>query len=129
MHTEPPDPDGRRVILLDIDQEAMAEGTHKGNRDDIQDVLPESLTSVEGAAEWWDSHSAADDGESTTPVSMEFAAGGVAHVVARGADLAKKLAAVSERRGVSLETLVNLWLQVKLQTSYPHSTVMGSSAV
>jgi hypothetical protein len=95
---------------------------------DCSDTLPETFASVEDAAEWWDSHSAADDWESTTQIAFEYAAGAVPHVVVIEPELAEKLTEASASRGISLETLVNLWLQEKLQATRTHPLAADAPA-
>jgi hypothetical protein len=77
-----------------------------------RDPLPESFSSIEEAAEFWDTHSIADYWDHTREVKDVRI-----HLVRRHvrieAELARKIDHIARQRGVSAETLVNLWLQEK----------------
>jgi hypothetical protein len=77
-----------------------------------RDPIPESFSSIEEAAEFWDTHSIADYWDQTREVKD------VKINLARrrfrvDAKLARKIDRIARQRGVSAETLVNLWLQEK----------------
>lgn len=78
------------------------------------DFLPEEFESIEEAAEFWDSHSLADYWDETKEVQIEVRASRKQRV-ALASELATRLADVTKREGVSVETLVNLWVAERLQ--------------
>jgi hypothetical protein len=68
--------------------------------------------SFEEASEYWDTHSTAD--VPSRVVEMEYVPEGHTMFVAIEDHLLHRLAESAKQRGVSVETLVNLWLQEKL---------------
>ena len=78
----------------------------------LRDPLPESFSSIEEAAEFWDTHSITDYWDQTHEVK-----GVKINLVRRhfrvDAELARRIDRIAHQRGVSAETLVNLWLQEK----------------
>ena len=81
-----------------------------------KDLLPEEFESIEEAAEFWDTHSLADYWDETQEVQIEIRAVRKQRV-ALDSELAKQVADVAMREGVSVETLVNLWVAERLQTA------------
>jgi len=76
-------------------------------------LIPSRFASIEEAAEFWNSHSVADYWDETREVE-EVKINLIRRHVHIDADLARKIHSVARRRGVSAETLVNLWLQEKI---------------
>ncbi|HEX7183134.1 MAG TPA: CopG family antitoxin [Thermoanaerobaculia bacterium] len=68
--------------------------------------------SIEEASDFWDTHSVADVPSSV--VELEYSPEGRTTFVAIEDHLLDRLEKRARERGVSLETLVNLWLQEKL---------------
>jgi hypothetical protein len=68
--------------------------------------------SIEEASEYWDTRSIAD--VPTRVVNIEYAPGGHTTLVAIEDHLLDRLTQNARERGVSVETLINLWLQEKL---------------
>lgn len=68
--------------------------------------------SIEEASEYWDRHSVAD--HPSRIVEIEYAPEERATFVAIENDLVTRIAKSAKEKGVSVETLVNLWLQEKL---------------
>jgi predicted HicB family RNase H-like nuclease len=79
-----------------------------------RDQIPQHFKSIEEAAEFWDSHDLADYWDLTREAHLEVDIQQRSFVVALEAELAKKLAACAHAQGVSLETLINVWLTEKL---------------
>ncbi len=75
------------------------------------DPLPDDMSIVE-ASEFWDAHSVAD--YPTRVVDLELEARGRTTLVAVGNQLLRHLRRQAKEDGVSVETLVNLWLQERL---------------
>ncbi len=73
--------------------------------------IPDSVT-IEQASEFWDTHSAAD--YPFHVIQMEYTPEERITFVATANDLLIQLEKKAKERGVSVETLVNLWIQEKL---------------
>lgn len=74
--------------------------------------IPTSFASTEEAAEFWDAHSLADYADATeevTDVKVDL----VRSHFRVDRDLARRISRMAQQRGISSETLVNLWLQEK----------------
>ena len=79
-----------------------------------RDPLPYDFGTYEAAAEFWDTHDLTDyeDSERDVPnVQINL----VRRHFRVDAEIAQRLHAVARERGVSSETLANLWLTEKLQ--------------
>ncbi|MEM7116271.1 MAG: CopG family antitoxin [Chloroflexota bacterium] len=76
--------------------------------------IPENMTVLE-ASEFWDNHSLAD--YPSQIVEMEYAPTDRVAIVAIASDMISQLEKRAEESGVSIETLVNLWVQEKLQVA------------
>ena len=81
----------------------------------VRDQIPEQFATIEEAAEFWDSHDLADYWDLTEEVEFEVNLQRRRYLVALDPELAEKLAAAAHQRGLSTETLVNLWLSERLQ--------------
>ncbi len=80
------------------------------------DPLPETFDSFEEMAEFWDRHDITDYEEYLTPVEMEIAVTAQhKYVITLSEMLDAKLRQIQKKEGVSLTTLINLWVQEKLQ--------------
>jgi len=79
------------------------------------DPIPEKFASIEEASDFWDTHDAGDYEEYLRPIpeGLEFV-DTPPHAVLLEYSLLQELKAAASQRGVSLETLVNLWLKEKL---------------
>jgi hypothetical protein len=81
-----------------------------------RDSLPETFETYEEIAEFWDTHDVTDYEEYLTPVEVNL----VAHpkheyVITLSNTLDATLRKIQRKEGVSLNTLINLWVQEKLQ--------------
>jgi len=81
----------------------------------LREPIPEQFSTIEEAAEFWDTHSLADYWDLTEEVDFEVNLRPPRYLVALAPQLAEKLAAEAHKQGLSTETLVNLWLSEKLQ--------------
>lgn len=75
---------------------------------------PSSLSqsrSLEDLADFWDTHDAADFDAQTHEVAMEFDLKTRRHYVAIDPDVLAQVREAATARGVSIESLANLWLQ------------------
>lgn len=78
-----------------------------------RDPIPDSFPSIEAAADFWDTHSTADYED----VFMEVKDVKIDLVRTHfrvDRELADKIGKLARERGISSETLVNLWLQEKV---------------
>ncbi len=75
--------------------------------------IPDNMT-IEKASEFWDTHSIAD--YPSHVVQLEYTPGGRITFVAIANDLLVQVKKRAKERGVSTETLVNLWVKEKLTT-------------
>jgi len=73
--------------------------------------------SVEEMAEFWDTHDATDFDAQTHEVSMEFDLRSRRHYLAIDPEVLTRLREAATARGLSAESLANLWLQERLLTS------------
>jgi hypothetical protein len=78
------------------------------------DQIPANMTILE-ASEFWDSNSVAD--YTSHIVEIKYAPDDRVAVVVIAADLVGQLERQAEDNGISIETLVNLWVQEKLQAT------------
>jgi len=70
--------------------------------------------SYQEIGEFWDTHDLADYWDQTEPVDFEVDIQSEATYYALDRRLSQMLAQVAEERGVSSETLLNIWVQEKL---------------
>jgi hypothetical protein len=78
-------------------------------------ILPETFESIEAAAEFWDTHDLADYWDETSEAHFEVELERRVVLVPLEGHIARKLADVARRQGISTETLVNVWLSERLQ--------------
>ncbi|NWG21641.1 MAG: hypothetical protein HXY39_15130 [Chloroflexi bacterium] len=80
-----------------------------------REPIPDHFPDIEAAAEFWDTHSLADYEDQTEEVKITVNVSKRRRMVALDPELARKIADEASRRGVSTETLINLWLSEQLQ--------------
>ena len=81
-----------------------------------RDPLPETFATLEEIAEFWDRHDITEYDEYLIPVEIQVAAHPRhEYVIALSDTLDVVLRKVQQREGVPLNTLINLWVQEKLQ--------------
>ncbi|MCL7453991.1 MAG: BrnA antitoxin family protein [Anaerolineae bacterium] len=71
-------------------------------------------SSYKEIGDFWDTHDLADYWDQTKPVDFEVDIGSEVTYYALDKELSQMLSEVAEERGVSAETLLNLWVQEKL---------------
>ena len=71
------------------------------------------------AGEYWDTHDVAEVWDRTREVKFEVDLGSERRYVPLEPGLSRKVAAIARARGVSAETLVNLWVQQKAGEADP----------
>lgn len=81
-----------------------------------RDLLPGSLASTEEIVEFWDTHSTADYEDEMERVFFDIDLREEIFTVALVPELADSVGRQAKARGVTTETLVNLWLAERLRT-------------
>jgi hypothetical protein len=79
-----------------------------------RDALPEQFSSIEAAADFWDSHDLTEYEDQTTESEIRVDLVRRRRLFAVDPELAAKISDEASRRGLSAETLVNLWLNERL---------------
>jgi hypothetical protein len=90
----------------------------------IREPIPEFDT-LEEIANFWDTHSTADDDDLTQEVYFAVTLPDERQPVRLLPELGRQLAAWANRQGVSLETVVNVWLTEKLSEARQHNNGFG----
>lgn len=72
-------------------------------------------TSYKEMGEFWDTHDVSDFWDKTKEVSFEIDIKSEVTYYAVDKTLSEKIQTIAQKRGVSADTLVNLWVQEKLQ--------------
>jgi hypothetical protein len=67
--------------------------------------------------EFWETHDATDYDDRTHEVTMEFDLGTHHHYIAVDPELLARLRRLAQARGISLESLANLWLQGRISAA------------
>lgn len=78
---------------------------------DKKNAIPENM-SIEEASKFWDTHSVAD--YPSQVVKLEYTPEGRMTFIAIAEDLLKKVEKHAKKQGVSIESLINLWIQEKV---------------
>lgn len=87
------------------------------NENNKIDPLPEHFNSIEAASDFWHTHDAGDYEEHLRPLDEKIALSeNLPYSVLLDNLIAQRLKQIAQNRGISLETLVNLWLEEKLLT-------------
>lgn len=76
--------------------------------------IPKHFRTLEEAGVFWDTHDLGDYWNQTEEVAMSFHLKRKRHLFSIEPGLARKLHAAAEIRGVSPETIANLWLREML---------------
>jgi len=79
------------------------------------DPLPEHFSSIEEASDFWDTHDAGDYEEYLRPVKEKLAVNeNLPQAVLLESAIMEQLKNTARKRGISVETLINLWLKERL---------------
>lgn len=76
--------------------------------------IPDSFESLNKASDFWDSQSVADHWDKTEEVEFDVDIKKEPRYVALESELSEKVAKISRQKGISPETLVNLWIKEKI---------------
>jgi len=79
--------------------------------EDNIETIPDNMM-LEEASEFWDNHSVAD--YPTRIIQAEYMPNGRTTLVAIAEDLMMQVQHKAKLRGISTETMINLWVQEKL---------------
>jgi hypothetical protein len=75
-----------------------------------------ATNSLQAIAEFWDTHRLADFWDQTEPVEFEFDPQARRHyLVAVDPELLTRIRRVARSRGLQTESLINLWLEQRVQ--------------
>ena len=77
--------------------------------------------SYKGIGEFWDTHDLAEHWEQTEPVEFEIDLESEVAYYPLDVTLVARIRSIAKQRGVSPETLLNLWVQEKLQEEVTQS--------
>jgi len=81
---------------------------------DKKGAIPKHFRTLEEAGEFWDTHDLGDYWGQTEELAMSFRLKRKRYLLSIEPGLARKLHAVAVARGVSPETIANLWLREML---------------
>jgi len=79
-----------------------------------KEPIPKHFRSLEEAGNFWDTHDLGEYWDQTEEAAMSFRLERKRHLFAIEPELAHKLHIVAAARGVSVETMANLWLREML---------------
>jgi hypothetical protein len=79
-----------------------------------RETLPAHFETLHETAEFWETHDLVDYWDLTEEVEIEVDLQRTRYLFALTPDLAEGISQQASRRGVSAETLINLWLSEKL---------------
>lgn len=79
------------------------------------DLIPEDFGSIAAAAEFWDTHDLSDYWDKTTEVQFDVDLEREVILVPVEQNIARRMADIAKKQGLSTETLVNVWLSERLQ--------------
>jgi hypothetical protein len=79
-----------------------------------REPIPKHFATLEEAGEFWDTHDLGDYWDQTEEVEMSFHLKRKRHLFAIEPGLARALNEAAAARGVSTETIANLWLRERL---------------
>lgn len=82
-----------------------------------RDPLPGPSATIDQIAEFWDTHSTADYDDVMEDVTFEIDIQEETFAVALVPELAEVIGRAAKARGVTTETLVNLWLAEKVNVA------------
>ena len=77
-------------------------------------TIPRHFRTAEAAGRFWDTHDLADHWDQTESAPVSFHLRRQSHLFAVEPGLARELHAAAAARGVSPETIANLWLRERL---------------
>lgn len=79
-----------------------------------KEPIPKHFRTLEAAGDFWDTHDLGEYWDQTEEATMSFRLKRKRHLLAIEPGLARRLHAAATARGVSQETIANLWLREML---------------
>lgn len=79
-----------------------------------KEPIPKHFRTLEAAGDFWDTHDLGEYWDQTEEAAMSFRLKRKRHLLAIEPGLARRLHAAADARGVSPETIANLWLREML---------------
>jgi hypothetical protein len=79
-----------------------------------REPIPKHFSTLEEAGEFWDTHDLGEYWDQTEEVAVTFHLKRKRHLLAIDPKLAQSLQTVATARGISSETMANLWLREML---------------
>ncbi|MEW6200486.1 MAG: CopG family antitoxin [bacterium] len=76
--------------------------------------IPADFKGLKAASDFWDNHSVADHWDETKECEFDLEIKKEPRYVALERGLSKQVTKISKQRGISPETLVNLWVKDKI---------------
>ncbi len=77
-------------------------------------AIPKHFRTLEEAGEFWDTHDPGDYWDQTEEVTMSFHLKRKRHLFSIEPEIARRLRSAAASRGISPETIANLWLREML---------------
>jgi CopG antitoxin of type II toxin-antitoxin system len=78
-----------------------------------REALPQGFATLAEAGEFWDAHDSGDYEDSMTEVACEVDLERRTYLVALDGEVYERVSALARKRGISTETLLNLWIHEK----------------
>lgn len=93
----------------------MQKRNEKRNEKRKCDLIPDNFETIEEFWNFWDTHSLSDYEDNLKEVNLKFNLKRRYYYIPVVPEIIKKIKQFSEKEGISIETITNLWLQEKLQ--------------
>lgn len=77
-------------------------------------MIPENFANIDELSDFWDTHSTADYEDMMEPVTMDIDISHRLTYCAIASDVFRAIKNHADKQGVSIETMINVWLQEKL---------------
>ncbi len=90
---------------------------HENEKTGRRDSLPDNFDSIESFWSFWDTHSSADYEDEMETVDAEIEIDSRKTYCPISSDLLTLVRVQARQRGVSVETLINLWIQEKVSVA------------
>ena len=91
----------------------MASARSKRSPTKRREALPQGFATLAEAGEFWDTHDSGDFEALMTEVACKVDLERRTHLVALDGEIYERVSALARKRGISTETLLNLWIQEK----------------
>jgi len=91
----------------------MPTASRKIRKPKRRDPIPEHFSSLEEAGTFWDTHDSAEYEDSMQDVEMRVRIRGHRYMISLDSDLYRKVDSIAKKRGISIQTLLNMWIQEK----------------